>query len=80
MSFRNYITASYGKKIYSEMQQLKRQKVKLAILKNQFIFLKRCTANIMPKSFCIKSPILSKKVKNLMDQIQTKLLHLQDMR
>ena len=77
MSFRNYITASYRKKIYSETQQLQRAKVKCAIAKNQLIFLERCIAdNIMPKSFRIKSPILSKKGKNLIKQYQKKLLQL----
>ena len=77
MSFRNYITASYGKKIYSETQQLQREKVKFAIAKNQLLFLERCMANnIMPKSFCIKSPILSKKGKNFIEQYQKKLLQL----
>ena len=61
MSLRNYITASNGKKIYLETQQLQHVKVKFAIAKNQLIFLKRCIANNMPKSFRIKSPILSKK-------------------
>ena len=32
--------------------------------------------NIMPKSFFIKSPILSKKGKNLIEQNQKKLLQL----
>ena len=77
MSFRNYITASYGKKIYSETQQLQRVKVKFAIAKNDLIFLERCMVNnIMPKSFQIKSPILSKKGKNLIKQYQKKLLQL----
>ena len=77
LNFRNYITASYGKKIYSETQQLQREKVKFAIAKNQLILLERCMANnIMPKSFCIKSPILSKKDKNLIGRYQKKLLQL----
>ena len=77
MSFRNYITASYGKTIYSETQQLQRLKVKLAIAKNQLIFLERCmTNNIMPKSFRTKSSILSRKGKNLIEQYQKKLLQL----
>ena len=53
MSFSNYIAASYGKKIYSETQQLQRVKVKFAIAKNQLIFLEIRMANIMPKSFQI---------------------------
>ena len=77
MSFRNYIIASYGKKSYSETQQLQPVKVKFAIVKNQLILLERCMANnIMPKSFRIKSPILSKKGKNLIGQYQKKLLQL----
>ena len=77
MSFRNYLTASYGKTIYSETQQLQRLKVKLAIAKNQLIFLERCmTNNIMPKPFRKKSSILSRKGKNLMEQYQKKLLQL----
>ena len=73
MSFRNYIKASQSK-IYSETQQLQREKVKFAITKNQFIFLERYMANnIMQKSFHIKSPILSKKSKHLVKQYQKKL-------
>ena len=77
MSFRNYITASYGKKIYSETQQLQRVKVKFTVAKNQLIFLERCMANnIIPKSFRIKSPILSKRGENSREQYQKKLLQL----
>ena len=76
MSFRNYITASNGKKIYLETQQLQRVKVKFAIAKNQLTFLERCIANNMPKSFRIKSPVLSKKGKNLIEKYQKKLLQL----
>ena len=73
MPFRNYITASQSK-IYSETQQLQREKVKFAITKKQFIFLERYMANnIMQKSFHIKSPILSKMSKNLVKQYQKKL-------
>ena len=77
MSFRNYITASYGKKIYSETQQLQLVKVKFTVAKNQLIFLERCMANnIIPKSFRIKSPILSKRGENSREQYQKKLLQL----
>ena len=77
MSFRNYITASYDKKIYSETQQLQRVKVKFTVAKNQLIFLERCRANnIIPKSFRIKSPILSKRGENSREQYQKKLLQL----
>ena len=77
MSFRNYITASYGKKIYSETQQLQRVKVKFVVAKSQLIFLERCMANnITPTSFRIKSPILSKRGENLIEQYQKKLLQL----
>ena len=65
MSFKNYITASHGKTIYSETQQPQREKVKFATTKNQLIFLEKFVVNnIMPKSFHIKSSILSKKGKN----------------
>ena len=67
MLFKNCVTAFYGRKIYSETQQLKCQKVKFTIAFTkvyQFILIERCTANnIMPKSFYIKSPILSKRAK-----------------
>ena len=44
-------------------------------MKNQLIFLERCMANnIIPKSFRRKSPILSKKGKNLIEQYQEKIL------
>ena len=44
-------------------------------MKNQLIFLERCMANnIIPKSFRIKSPILSKKGKILIEQYQEKIL------
>ena len=77
MSYRNYITTSYGKKIYSLTQQLQRQKVKLANSKNQLIFLEKCITNkIIPKSFQVKSPILSKKGKRLQEEYQIKLLKL----
>ena len=77
MSYRNYITTSYGKKIYSLTQQLQRQKVKLANSKNQLIFLEKCITNkIIPKSFQVKSPILSKKGKMLQEEYQMKLLKL----
>ena len=77
MSVTNYNAASYSKKIYSETQQLQLEKVKFIIVKNQLIFLERCMAkNIMPKSFPIKSLILSKNGKNLVEQYQKKLLQL----
>ena len=40
MSFRNYIAASYNKKIYLETQELQRENVKFAIAKN--IVLSEC--------------------------------------
>ena len=77
MSYRNYISTSYGNNIYSLTQQLERQKVKLANSKNQLIFLERCnTKKIIPKSFQIKSPFLSKKGKMLQEEYQMKLLKL----
>ena len=77
MSYRSYITALYGKKIYSLTQQLQRQKVKIANSKNQLIFLEKCiTKKIIPKSFQVISPILSKKGKILQEEYQMKLLKL----
>ena len=77
MSYRNYISTSYGNNIYSLTQQLERQKVKLANSKNQLIFLERCnTKKIMTKSFQVKSPFLSKKGKMLQEEYQMKLLKL----
>ena len=77
MSYRSYNTTLYGKKIYSLTQQLQRQKVKLANSKNQLIFLEKCiTKKIIPKSFQVKSPILSKKGKILQEEYQMKLLKL----
>ena len=74
MSFRNYITALYGKKLYSETQQQQREKVNFAIAKNELIFIERCMANnIMADSFPIKSLILSKKSKNFIEQYLKKL-------
>ena len=73
MVFGNYITASCSKKIYSETQHLQREKVNFVIAKNQLIFLERCMANnIIPMAFHIKSPILSEKGKNLIDQYKKK--------
>ena len=70
-------TTLYGKKIYSLTQQLQRQKVKLANSKNQLIFLEKSITNkIIPKSFQVKSPILSKKGKMLQEEYQMKLLKL----
>ena len=74
MSYRNQITTSYGKKIYSLTLQLQRQKVKRANSKNQLTFLERSTTRkIIPKSFQVKSPILSKKGKMLQEKYQMKL-------
>ena len=59
------------------MQQLQRQKVKLANSKNQLIFLERCITNkIIPISFQVKSPVLSKKGNMLQEEYQVKLLKL----
>lgn len=37
-----YITTSYGKKIYTDIQQLQQQKVKFANSEDQFILLQGC--------------------------------------
>ena len=64
-------------KIYSETQQLKRQKVKLADSKNRLIFLERYITNkIILKSLEVESSILSKKEKMLLEEYQMKLLKL----
>ena len=77
LSYKNYITTSYGKNIYSLTQQLQCQKVKLANSKNQLNFLDKCITNkIIPKFFQVKSPILFKKGKMLQEEYQMKLLKL----
>ena len=77
MSYRNYSTTSYGKKIYSLTKQLQRQKVKHKNSKNQLISLESCiTSKVILKSFQNKSPILSKKEKILQEEYQMKLLKL----
>ena len=64
-------------KIYLLTKQLQRQKFKLANSKNQLIFLERCiTDKVIPKSFQVKSPILSTKGKMLEEEYQMKLLKL----
>ena len=75
MTLKQFITTSYGKKIYSTTKQFQEKKIKNAHAKNQFIFLQRCISNnITPKSFRIKSPINTKKANNLTKEYQTKLL------
>ena len=62
MSFRNYITASYGKKIYSETQQLQRVKVKFAIVTNQLLFLES-HAKVIPNKITYINPLNAKFTK-----------------
>lgn len=72
---KSYIITKYGKWIYTDTQQLQ---VKFVHPKNQFIFLQRCIANnVIPKSFQVKTPIMSRKGKFLLCEYQQKPLRLE---
>ena len=75
MSLKSIIVATYGSSIYKKTTQLQEIQCKTATAKNQLIFLNRCIHhNIIPKFLKIKSPVATKRVKNITITHRKKLL------
>ena len=75
MSFKQYITSSYGAAIHKTTKKLKDVKIKLAKTKNQWIFLQRCIAHkVIPKSLRIKCPSKTNYAKQLTNRYHFDLL------
>ena len=75
MSLKENITTSYGASIYKKTTELKKAKMKMAKAKNQFIFLQRCLAHqLIPKSFCVQSPLKSRRTQNIVKEFRIGLL------
>ncbi|XP_065675527.1 uncharacterized protein LOC136091746 [Hydra vulgaris] len=75
MTFKDYIITFYGKKIYDDTKKLQDLKIRNANSKNQLVFLQKCLSNnITPKSFKVKTPIHTKKAKNILKEYIKKLL------
>ncbi|XP_065639519.1 uncharacterized protein LOC136072279 [Hydra vulgaris] len=74
MTFKDYITTFYGKKIYDDIKKL-HLKIRNANSKNQLVLLQKCLSNnITPILLKIKTPIHTKKAKNIMKEYSKKLL------
>ena len=75
MSLKELICNSYGEEIYKTTRELQRKNIKVAVSKNQLIFLEKCLIyDITPKSFRIKPPIKSQKATRITKEHRKKLL------
>ena len=75
MSLNSLITTTYGSGTYKRTTKLQEVQCKAAAAKNQLTFLNRCIHhNIIPRFLQLRSPLPSKRVKNIMEEHKRKLL------
>ena len=75
MTLKNLIEDSYGAETFQLTDKLKTEKMKIAKLKNQLIFLKRCADNkIIPKSMRVQNPLHTRRAANITAKYHYELL------